>query len=82
MKGSDLFNIENELIKTFNVSGKYYDLDYPFNIDKLKSVNKLQTKNFHVRPEYTVRNVKLPDHSKISSKKIPCILNYSTTSIK
>ena len=71
MKGSDLFNIENELKKTFNVSGKYYDLDYPFNIDKLKSVNKLQTKNFHVRPEYMVRNVKLPDHSKISSKINP-----------
>ena len=71
MKGTDLFNVENELKKAFDVQGKYYDLDYPFNIDKLRSVGKLQTKKFYVRPEYMVRDVKLPDRTKISSKINP-----------
>ena len=71
MKGVDLFTIEDEMKKSFNVQGKYYDLGYPFNIDNLTSVNNLQSKNFYVRPEYTVRDVKLPDRTKISSKISP-----------
>ena len=71
MKGVDLFTIEDEMKKSFNVQGKYYDLGYPFNIDNLKSVNKLQSKNFYIRPEYMVRDVKIPDRTKISSKITP-----------
>ena len=71
MKGVDLFTIEDEMKKSFNVQGKYYDLGYPFNIDNLKSVNKLQSKNFYIRPEYMVRDVKIPDRTKISSKINP-----------
>ena len=73
MKGVDLFTIEDEMKKSFNVQGKYYDLGYPFNIDNLTSVNKLQSKTFYVRPEYMVRDVKLPDRSYILPLPSPSI---------